>query len=314
MADVLIVGNGVAGRKAAETLRKNGFKGSVVMVTDEMFPFYPRPRLSLGYLSGEVEKDKLFLAPDFYSRNAVSLVFEKVTAIEPENNRLILQDGSGISYRILLLATGASAATPAWEGAELEGVVTLRTLVDADNILERIKTQDTVVVAGAGILGVEAADALRKRGKDVTLLVRGGKEKVGSPTLEPDKAVMKCDELMSEGVNFCFDDEIEKLRGDGGVLSEVVTKQGMSIMTGLLIVTIGARANIKLAEGTGIETGRGIVVDEQLKAVGSGNIYAAGDAAELRDGVRDKHWHGGPYMSAMKQGEFAAGVIAETLK
>ncbi len=309
MSDYLIIGNGVAGRTAAETLRKKDGDSSIVMVTDERCPFYPRPKVSLRYLSGEVEKDGMFANPDFYSREAVSLVFGKVIRVEPGENHVILKDGTVIPYRALLIAAGASANMPPWRGVDLDGVVTLRTLEDADNILRRMTDVENIVVVGGGILGVEVSEALRKRGKEVTLLVRGGSDKLGSPVLDSEHAVGRYDRMVEQGVNIILRDEVSHFTGDGS-LEKVVTKSGRSIETGLAIVTTGARPNIGFLEGSGIETGRGVIVDAELRT-GFPNIFAAGDVAEVVGNGKEEQQYGGPYVDAMRQGEYAAERMFE---
>jgi NADPH-dependent 2,4-dienoyl-CoA reductase/sulfur reductase-like enzyme len=312
MADFVIIGNGIAGRKAAETIRNKEHCGSILMITDELCPFYPRPRLSLGYISGEVEKDKLFLAPDLYSRKAVSLVFGKVVGVSPKDNRVLLEDGSEISYGSLLIASGASPAPPPWEGSTLDGVVGLRTLADADDIIRRSAEQKTIVVAGAGILGVEVAEALTKRGCAVNILVRGGQDKVGTPSLNPEQAVQRCQKMIDSGIRICTEEEIDRLEGDGK-LERVVTKSGAVIETGLCVVTIGTRANLGFLKGSGIETERGVKVDCELKSVSFANVFAAGDSAEVAGDGAEKQRYGSPYVNATKQGEYAASKMIECL-
>lgn len=309
MIDYLIIGNGPAGRKAAETIRKKDSAASLALITNEPYPFYPRPQLSLGYLAGKVEKDKLFVAPDFYARNAVSLLFGDVTGALPEKNQVVVSGDFVITYRALLIASGASAAVPPWEGAGLDGVVTLRTLHDADAILARIAAEENVVVAGAGILGVEAAEALRMRGKKITLLVRGGKESVGSPALAPEAAAKRCDAMMDTGVTVMLGDEVEKFTG-AGKLEAVHTKQGRCIEAGVVIVTIGAKPNTGFLKDSGIETARGVIVDSEL-GTNFKNVFAAGDAAEVTGEGCEKQRYGAPYVNAMKQGEYAAGKMME---
>lgn len=312
MPDILIIGNGAAGRKAAETIRKANKDASVLMVTDEPFPFYPRPRLSLGYISGEVTREGLYMAPDFYSKNAVSLVFGSVASVHPENNSISLSDGSKLSYKVLLIASGASAFAPPWEGASIDGVVTLRTMADADNIIARLESADSAVVAGGGILGCEVAEAVNKRGKKAIILVRGGKDKVGAPALVPEKAAARCDAMISSGIDVMTEEEVARINGSGKV-EEVVTASGKTIKTSLVIVTIGARANTGFLKDSGIETGRGVIVGAELVTPAFPNVFAAGDSAEVTGDGKEKQQYGSPYINASKQGEYAAVKMLELL-
>lgn len=312
MADFLIIGNGAAGRKAAEKLRSKNPEASIAIITDEPTPFYPRPRLSLGYISGESTRDAMFAAPDFYSKNAVSLIFATVAGVKPKENRVVLADGSEVSYKALLIASGASAVVPPWEGGKLDGVVTLRTMADADNIIMRLESIDVAVVAGGGILGCEVAEAINKRGKKVAILVRGGKDKVGAPALVPEKAVMRCDSMVSSGIEVMIDEEVGSLKGEGK-LEEVITASGKTIKTGLVVCTIGARANIGFLKDSGIKTERGVVVNAELQSPDFPNVFAAGDSAEASGEGAEKQRYGTPYINAMKQGEYAAAKMLEII-
>ncbi len=310
MADYLIIGNGPAGRKAAETLIAKAPGKTVLMITDERCPHYPRPRLSLGYLSGEVQRDALFTAPDFYSRKGVSLLFGRVARVSPEAGRVELDDGSVVSFGKLLIASGASPTVPPWEGGTLDGVMTLRTVFDADRIIERVDPVEAAVVAGGGILGVEVAEAIRKRGKKVALLVRGGKDKVGAPSLDPEKAVNRCDKMIGGGIEVMCGEEVARLEGENGALKRVVTSSGNVLDTSVLVVAIGARSNISFLSGSGIATGRGVVVDSELRSAAR-NVFAAGDCAEVTGDDVAKQQYGSPYINASKQGEHAAMRMLE---
>lgn len=312
MADYLIIGNGAAGRKAAEKLREADRGAAITVLTSENCPYYMRPRLSLGFIAGELERDAMFVGPDFYSRNAISLVFGIVSGVAPARNRVLMCDGSEFSYRALLIATGASAVVPPWKGCALDGVVTLRTLADAESIIRRSDGIESVVVAGGGILGCEIAESLLKRGKNVKLLVRGGPEKVGAPALTPEKAEARCDALLGAGVDVVVNDEIECIIGNGKV-EEVLTGAGTHIACGLVVATIGSRPNIGFLEGSGIRCGRGVVVDSELRCPDFANVFAAGDAAELSAEDRKIRAPGAPWMNAVRQGEFAAARMVELL-
>jgi NADPH-dependent 2,4-dienoyl-CoA reductase/sulfur reductase-like enzyme len=311
MADYVIIGNGAAGRKAAEKIRKKDCTSSLTIITNELCPHYARPRLSLGFMSGEVDRDGMFIKPEFYSKNIVSLVFASVVGVEPAHNRIKLGDGSVLNYGKLLIASGASPVVPPWEGGTLEGVATLRTLRDAEDIIRRSEGAETVVVAGGGILGCEAAEALRKRGRDVKILVRGGKDKVGAPMLVPEKAIARCETMVENGIDVVINDEITRVTGDGKV-EEVVTSGGRTIKTNLIVVTIGARANIGFLEGSGIKCGRAVIVDAELRCPDFPNIFAAGDAAEVTGDGKEKQAYGSPWINATKQGDYAAERMMET--
>jgi NAD(P)H-nitrite reductase large subunit len=310
MSDYLIIGNGAAGRRAAEKIRAADAKGSIMVITSEDCPYYARPRLSLGFISGELERDAMFIAPDFYPKSAVSLIFGCVDKVDAARNRVLMSDGSELVYGALLIASGASPVLPPWEGVSLDGVVTLRTLRDAEDIICRSEGSETVVVAGGGILGCEIAEALHKRGKQVKLLVRGGKEKVGAPALVPEKAMARCDAMLAAGIDVVINDEVSGLKGNGKV-EEVLTSGGKTIACGLVVATIGAKANIGFLDGSGIKCGRGVIVDADLRCPDFANVFAAGDAAEVTGEGKEKQVYGSPWINATKQGDYAAAKIIE---
>lgn len=312
MARIIIIGNGPAGRRAAETIRKETCDVSIVVVTDESCPFYPRPRLTVGYLAGEVDRDALFMKPDFYSKSAVSLLFETVAAVRPESNEVIFEGGGALSYTALLVATGAMSSWPPWEGSGLDGVCTLRTLKDTDDILDRMKGVERVVVSGGGILGVEIAEAARKRGKEVFFLVRKGREAVGAPNLTPEKCEERCGKMEQSGIEVLTRHEIVKFSGTER-LEMVHTSTGRTIEAALAVVAIGMKPNICSIKGSGINTNKGIIVDAELRT-NYENIFAAGDVAELCGEGAEKQKYGAPYSAAMKQGEYAAGKILEFIR
>jgi 3-phenylpropionate/trans-cinnamate dioxygenase ferredoxin reductase component len=166
----IIVGASLAGAKAAETLRAEGFDGRIVLVGAEHEPPYERPALSKDYLRGDAGRDSLHVhAEDFYAERQIELALGRTAqGLDPASREVTLDDGARLRYDRLLLATGAEPRRLAVPGGELEGVLYLRTVADADRLRERMDGGGSVVVVGGGWIGAEVAASARQRGLDVT--------------------------------------------------------------------------------------------------------------------------------------------------
>ena len=172
LESIAIVGAGLAGAKAAEALRKDGYDGQIAMFGDEPRLPYLRPPLTKDYLRGESELDTVFVQPPaWYDEQRIDLhVSTRVIAIEPTAKQLRLDDGSRIAFDRLLLATGASPRRLDIPGSDLAGIHYLRSLEDADGIREAARTADRVVVVGGGWIGAEVAASLRQLGLPVAMI------------------------------------------------------------------------------------------------------------------------------------------------
>jgi len=292
----IIVGASLAGAKAAETLRAEGFTGKVVLIGDEDDRPYERPSLSKGYLQGKHAKEKIYVhEADWYSSHDVQLLTgTTVTAIDPLAHTVTR------GYDKLLLATGSVPRTLAVPGADLAGVHYLRRLGESDTLREAFKAGGPVVVIGAGWIGLEAASAARGFGATVTVV-------------EVDQLPLRRvlgDEVASvyaalhraNGVDLRFGAKIAELRGKDGVLAAVVLDDGTELPTHLAIIGIGIRPLTDLAEAAGLTVDNGVVTDSALRT-SDPDIYACGDVAStdiplLGTHVRVEHWanalNGGP--------------------
>ncbi|MCW2705921.1 MAG: FAD-dependent pyridine nucleotide-disulfide oxidoreductase [Blastococcus sp.] len=299
----VIVGGGLAGAKAAETLRAEGFDGSVVVVAGEEELPYERPPLSKGYLLGTADRESPRVQPpDWYEEQDVDLrTGVRVTRLDPVAHRLTLDTGEEFGYAKLLLATGSSARRLLVPGGELDGVRYLRTLPDADRLLADFTGGGRrVVIVGAGWIGLEVAAAARHHGNDVTIV-----EPQPTPlhaVLGPEMGRVFARLHREHGVELFTDTIVREFRGADGRVESVATDQHAGLAADVVVVGIGATPNIELAAAAGLEVDNGVVTDDGLRT-SAPDVFAAGDVASSFHPlygryVRVEHWanalHGGP--------------------
>jgi len=302
----VIVGAGLAGANAAETLRQEGFDGRLILIGDEPERPYERPPLSKDYLRGETA-DKPYVHPEsFYPDNDIELWSStRVTGIDAGLNELLLEGDRRLGYDRLLLTTGAVPRRLDVPGAELDGVHYLRTLADARRIGDRIEQGRRLVVVGSGWVGSEVAASARQKGCEVTVL------EMGSLPLErvlgPEVGQIYLDLHRDHGVEFLPETTVERFEGEGSV-ERVITKNGASLETEFVVVGIGVAARTGLIETAGLQINDGVVVDEHLESSIPG-VFAAGDVANAWHpfygrSLRVEHW-----ANALNQGPVAAKTM-----
>jgi NADPH-dependent 2,4-dienoyl-CoA reductase/sulfur reductase-like enzyme/nitrite reductase/ring-hydroxylating ferredoxin subunit len=297
---IVIVGGGAAGFAAAEMLRRQEFRGEVVMLSDDAAPPVDRPNLSKDYLAGSAPEDWLPLRPDdFYNEADIDLRLEShVAAIDARARNVVLGGGASVAYDRLLLATGAEPVRLPIPGAEQPHVHTLRALADCRALIENSKGARSAIVIGASFIGLEAAAALRARDIEVHVVApeRRPMERILGP--EMGDFVRKLHE--EHGVIFHLEDTVAAIDGKKATL-----KSGASLQADFVVVGVGVRPRLALAEQAGLKLDRGVVVNAELEASVPG-IYAAGDIARWPDphsgeNIRLEHW-----VVAARQGQTAA--------
>jgi NADPH-dependent 2,4-dienoyl-CoA reductase/sulfur reductase-like enzyme len=292
----VIVGASLAGAKAAQTLREEGFTGRVVLVGEETLRPYERPPLTKGFLSGKDPLEKAYVHEEsWYADNDVELrLGVRVTGIDRAARQVRLADGDRIGYTKLLLATGASARRPDVPGADLDHVHYVRTAADSERLRAALQPRNRrVAIVGAGWIGLEAAAASRGYGNDVKVI-------------EPDTPLRRSlgPELGEVFTALHRRHGVEFVPGGVAKISEssVVTTEGTEVPADVVIVGIGAVPNTALAEEAGLAVDDGILVDASLRT-SDPDVYAAGDVARadnplLGRRVRVEHWanalNGGP--------------------
>ncbi len=300
---VIIVGAGAAGNAAAETLRHEGYSGPVTMIGSEPDVPVDRPNLSKDYLAGTAPEDWVPLrGSEFYSAQKIELLLEtRAVGFDPQNRWVQLSDGTKRTYGALLLATGADPVKLAVPGGETSLVHYLRSLADSRAIIGSAKGAARAVVVGASFIGLEVAAALRTRGLQVHVV---------APEARPLERVMGAElgdfvrTLHEEhGVQFHLRHTLKAIDNRSVVLDD-----GTRLPADLVVVGIGVRPAVALAEQAGLHLERGVLVDEHLETSAPG-VYAAGYIARWPDphtgkAVRVEHW-----VVAERQGQVAARNI-----
>ncbi|WP_321814849.1 MULTISPECIES: NAD(P)/FAD-dependent oxidoreductase [unclassified Paraburkholderia] len=289
-----IVGAGHAGGRAAQTLREAGWTGGIAMIGAERHLPYERPPLSKGLLTGEREAQQCQLrAPHAWRDDRIEHVVGKVQAIDPQARTLQLANGRSVGYEALLLATGGHLRRLSIPGAQLEGVVGLRTLDDAAALAPRFEEQARVVVIGGGFIGLEVAASARARGCRVCV-VEGAARLLGRCV--PAAIAAQVQALHERhGVRVVLEvSPVSITRSDDGALA-VLLDSGEVLEADTVVVGIGIEPADELAREAGLETARGVVVGETLESSVAG-VFAAGDVAVFpsrlgEHRIRQETWH-----------------------
>ncbi len=297
---IVIVGGGAAGFAAAEMLRRRGFDGSIVMLSHDDGPPVDRPNLSKDYLAGNAPEDWLPLrSDDFYTENSIELRLNTdVTGIDVRTCEVMVAGGKNLTYDRLLLATGAEPIRLPIPGGDRPHVYTLRSLADCRAIIDAAKGARRAIVIGASFIGLEATAALRAR--DIEVHVVAPEQKPMERVLGPQMGDFVRALHEEHGVVFHLQDTVIEIDGRRATL-----KSGAVLETDFVVVGVGVRPRVALAEQAGLTIDRGVAVDGYLESSVRG-IYAAGDIARWPDphsgnNIRVEHW-----VVAERQGQTAA--------
>ena len=302
-ASYIIIGNGITGVTAAEILRAEDAAADITVVADDPFPVYYRPALK-DYLAGRVREDKLWARPNsFYQAQRIRFLSERVVGIQAGQHSVQLQNGKQLAYSRLLLANGARANRLTCPGANLQGVMTLRTVADYQEVVTRLGTVRRVVVSGSGTLALETIETLRHRGFNVTHLLRSNK--LWSEVLDATASDLVLQQERRDGVDVRLEDEIAEISGKNGRVSGIVTTSGARIACEMVLIAIGIDPIIDFIKASGIPCGRGVKVDDTMRT-SAPDIYAAGDVLETTDPLTGRVRVIGQWYPAVQQGRAAA--------
>jgi nitrite reductase (NADH) large subunit len=278
MSRYLIVGNGVAGVTAAQSIVRADSAGEVHVYGSEPYPYYQRPRL-WQYLAGELTQTELYFRPfEWYASRGIHVHPDtRVTVLDPAEHRIQLADGGWETYDRLLLATGGRSFIPPFEGVDLKGVYALRSLDDALAIKRLADQVSNIAVIGGGLLGLETARALVAPGRRVSVIEI-------APHLLPRQldvtgAQVLQAHLEAVGLSIYTGAATRAILGNARATGVLLTS-GRTISADLVVLSTGIRSRIELARDAGLAVNRGIVVDEHLRT-SAPDVYAAGDAAEF---------------------------------
>jgi 3-phenylpropionate/trans-cinnamate dioxygenase ferredoxin reductase subunit len=303
----VIVGASLAGAKAAETLRAEGFDERVVLIGAEDERPYERPPLSKDYLRGEAERETVYVHPEgFYAEHDIELRLGRTAvSLNVAGRELALDDGERLRYDRLLLATGAEPRRLSIPGGDLEGVLYLRSVADCDALRGRLDRGGAVVVIGAGWIGAEVAASARQRGLEVTVI---------DPLTVPLERVLGTevgavyrDLHVDHGVQMLLGTAVEAFEGDTAV-ERVRTSDGRELECDFVVVGVGVQPRSGLAAQAGLAVDNGLLVDEHLQT-GAPGVFAAGDVANAHhpfygERIRVEHW-----ANALHQGPVAARAM-----
>jgi len=297
----IIIGNGIAGLSAAREIRNCDREGSITIISSEEYLTYYRVKLS-HYISKSFEDDEILVnKKNWYEENNIEVILNKtVEKIDVENKSIRLNDGKILGYDKLLLANGSTPFIPPVTGKDKEGVFALRTLKDLKTIKKYFDSCNNITVIGGGLLGLEAAWAIKELGKNVNvveffsyLLPR---------QLDKELADIVSQKLTDNGLRLYFDASAEEILGETKV-EGIRLKDNREIKTDAVLFSAGIRPNIHLVKDTPIEFDRGVKVDSHLRT-NIEDIYAAGDIAEVNGVVL------GLWTAANEQGKIAGANMA----
>ena len=293
---VVLVGGGLAALRAAETLRAEGFDGGLTLIAAENELPYERPPLSKGVLTGADDRTVIFPHPDraWFDEQRIDLRLGRaVTAVEPTAQTVTIEGGDRLAYRRLLLATGSSARHLPLPGADADNVFTLRTAADADRLRRALAAGDRdVVLIGAGWIGLEVASAAVGYANRVTVVEPQAQPLLGA--LGPELGAFFAELHREHGVTLRLRTGVTGFDVSGGAVRAVRTDAGDAVAADLVVVGVGARPNVELADAAGLTVDNGILTTAALQT-SDPYIYAAGDVANALNPfygrpVRVEHW------------------------
>ena len=302
---IVIVGGSLTAARAIEAIRESDQETPIVLVGKENRLPYERPPLSKGVMLGNDPEDVAFTHPrEWYDDNNVELrLGVAADRLDPANRTVTLSDGSELGYGSVLIATGSGLRKLDVPGTDLADVFYLRSMTDSEKIRARLVAGSDVVIIGAGWIGLEIAAAARHHGAEVTLIEPQAAPLMG--VLGEQIGTWFADLHRSHGVTLRLGEGVERLEGEDGKVTTVVTSSGERLPADTVVIGVGIRPNTRLAEEAGLEVDNGIVVDEALRASAEG-VYAAGDVANwynptLETRLRVEHW------ANAQDGGYAAG-------
>jgi NADPH-dependent 2,4-dienoyl-CoA reductase/sulfur reductase-like enzyme len=274
-----IIGAGQAGFQTAASLRQDGFDGQIALIGDEPGVPYQRPPLSKAYLLGKTSLEALRFRPEtYFAEHRIELVHERAVAIDRANRRVKLKSGSSVAYDHLVLAVGAHNRALPVPGANLDGVLGLRTLADADELAVRLKHAREVVVVGAGFIGLEFAAVASTLGASVHVLELADRPMPRAVSVEMSRVFARAHEAW--GVRLDFGQALARIHGRDGAVDHVETADGRYLSAQLVVFGIGVLPNVSLASEAGLEIGNCIRVGSNL-LTSDPAISAIGDCASF---------------------------------
>ena len=303
--EYLIVGGGVAGTTAAELIRQREPNAAIYIVTAEPYRFYSRIMLSKPtFFLEKVPFDTVFLKSETWPQeNRIDFTLgHQVVALDPVGKIVTLDNGEKIAYQKLLLALGTGVNKCTFPGADKAGILYLRTLDDAKQVIAAVKTSRHAVVIGGGFISFEMCDMLKMAGLEVTLVLR--EKYFWEPTLDEASGRMVEAALTKGGVKIIYESVVTEAQGDSKVTA-VKLSNGQTLPAEMIIAGIGTHADLDWLIKAGLKCNRGILANEYLET-SLPDVWTAGDIAEYKDLILNENIQLGSWPHAMTQGRTAA--------
>lgn len=305
---VVIIGNGITGVSAAQTIRELQPDWRISIVSGESTYHYSRPSLMYVFMGHMRYQDTKPFQDHYWAEQRLELVRGWVSAIDTASKTLRFSDERSLSYDKLLLATGSVSNRFGWPGQDLPGVQGLYSLMDLKALYENVKGAERAVIVGGGLIGIELAEMLLTRQVQVTFLVR--EQSYWSNVLPPEESAMVTRLIQAHGVDLRLGTELDEiLPGEGDAVGAIRTKDGEEVRCQLVGLTAGVRPNLSVTEGSGIPTGRGVLVNRRLETEVP-DVYAAGDCAEIKTPDEERNRLDQVWYTGKLQGRCVGKVIA----
>lgn len=304
----VIVGNGVAGTTAAETLRKLEPHSRITLITAEAYPLYNRVSLP-HYLKGTVSEDKVFMrSVEQHRERGIDLRLEtRVVSVQLDERTVYTDHGEEIPFDKLLIATGGRPRRLPAPGADADGVFYFQTLDDARRMVERFATARRAVVVGGSFIAYELTEGFRRRGLEVTWLIRGPRWL--RRILDEDGGRLVDRLAQDHHVEILYGEEVAQVHASHGVVKAVTTTGGKTIEADMVGCGLGLEYNTELLQGIDLPVRHGVVTDEYLQT-GHPDVFAAGDVAEFFDVFIGRHNQMGTWNNALMHGRVAGANMA----
>jgi len=308
MTNYLIVGNGVAGLRAAEVVRRKDKNAKITILSDEPYPFYYRPQLA-DYVGGLVKEASLWArGRDFYEKQKITTILGKrAKAVVAKKQQVILEDGRKVDYDRLLLAPGCRFQLPSWAKSRSNGIFVLKTLDDAKDIGRIAAKSEKALIVGEGLFGLEMARGLQERGLKVSYLLRG--ERFWPEMLDEVASALVISHLKSKGIEIVPGEEVKEVWASNGKVQGVMTSKDRLILGQMVGVGMDFQPAVDFLVDSTIKLGKGILTDDHLRT-NFPNIFAAGDAAQVFDAYKGEAILHCGWQSAWEQGAIAGANMA----
>lgn len=311
---VIILGAGQAGGQCAASLRRSGFEGRIILVGEEPHPPYQRPPLSKTYLSGEIDGSRLWLQPpETWTEQGVELrLSSRAKRIDPDRKLVVFSNGREDTYTHLVIATGSRVRPLPVPGAELDGVRYLRSIADVDKLKADVQPGKRIAIIGGGYIGLEAASVASKLG--ATPIVIEAMDRLLARVAVPEVSDFYRQAHEARGISIRLDAQVAALKPKAGLFSRGKTVTRVELNTGekiacdSVLVGIGVMPNQELAAACGLDTGNGILVDDQCRTRDP-SIFAIGDCAEQHNWLTDTRLRLESVPNALDQAKRAAAAI-----